>query len=553
MAGSPKEHPLAAQRLTARQLVADIGPALLRMAHDGAYSERPLSEVVLYAPGAPEPAGPEAIVLGVGVRTAAELAALSESLHDSGAGVMVVKAPLAQGVHLGRLTVVEVNAEAAWMHVASTIREQLLDYARASVRSDGFNSELFSIANAIYAEFNAPVTIEDRFSALVAWSAGQERSDAERIDTILGRAVQQETLVEQRQRGEFELLHASDVPLFMPALIPDHLARVAIAVRAGTEVLGYIWAAVSEPLSPEQSQRFSEFAPSVALRLANLRTETSYARKQRGELTAAVLSGSASQVEASRLHLGTGPLCVMAAAPRVQFDDDAGGVSDAVLVSDLQRFADTLEYFLTAVHPRSAAVVGTGAVYVLVGWAAGTDDPLAATAQLARDFLSRTPLTQHFMVSVSGPAAGLGEVKQLRAQADASLRALRHPADRGPAVRTVDEAALSVMLLHLSDAIDALGLPVSTGALESLQQHDGPNGLLTATLAAYLDAAGAVDVAARVLHVHPNTMRYRLRRIREISGLDFAHADSLLLAHLQLRVSALRAEAGIPGQPREGR
>jgi len=35
-------------------------------------------------------------------------------------------------------------------------------------------------------------------------------------------------------------------------------------------------------------------------------------------------------------------------------------------------------------------------------------------------------------------------------------------------------------------------------------------------------------------------MRYRLRRIREVSGLDFADADAVLLAHLQLRVRELR-------------
>ena len=38
-------------------------------------------------------------------------------------------------------------------------------------------------------------------------------------------------------------------------------------------------------------------------------------------------------------------------------------------------------------------------------------------------------------------------------------------------------------------------------------------------------------------------MRYRLRRIREVSGLDFGDADAMLLAHLQLRVRELRTGA----------
>jgi sugar diacid utilization regulator len=97
-----------------------------------------------------------------------------------------------------------------------------------------------------------------------------------------------------------------------------------------------------------------------------------------------------------------------------------------------------------------------------------------------------------------------------------------------------------VLLLHLADVTESLGLPESTGAVHRLVEHDGPGELLTGTLAAYLDAARATETAAAGLHIHANTMRYRLRQIRGISGLDFADADAMLLAHLQLRVRALR-------------
>jgi len=43
---------------------------------------------------------------------------------------------------------------------------------------------------------------------------------------------------------------------------------------------------------------------------------------------------------------------------------------------------------------------------------------------------------------------------------------------------------------------------------------------LLKTLDAYLDHAGALEPAARSLFVHPNTMRYRLRRIAELTGRD---------------------------------
>lgn len=43
---------------------------------------------------------------------------------------------------------------------------------------------------------------------------------------------------------------------------------------------------------------------------------------------------------------------------------------------------------------------------------------------------------------------------------------------------------------------------------------------LTETLDAYLDSGGAIEACARKLFVHPNTVRYRLRRITDFTGRD---------------------------------
>jgi DNA-binding PucR family transcriptional regulator len=43
---------------------------------------------------------------------------------------------------------------------------------------------------------------------------------------------------------------------------------------------------------------------------------------------------------------------------------------------------------------------------------------------------------------------------------------------------------------------------------------------LTITLDAYLDSGGSVESCARELFVHPNTVRYRLKRISDITGRD---------------------------------
>ena len=44
-------------------------------------------------------------------------------------------------------------------------------------------------------------------------------------------------------------------------------------------------------------------------------------------------------------------------------------------------------------------------------------------------------------------------------------------------------------------------------------------GELLETLDAFFAAGGVLESAARALYVHPNTVRYRLRRVAEVTGL----------------------------------
>lgn len=65
---------------------------------------------------------------------------------------------------------------------------------------------------------------------------------------------------------------------------------------------------------------------------------------------------------------------------------------------------------------------------------------------------------------------------------------------------------------------------------------------LVATLRAYMDAGFNLTRSAETLQVHPNTVVYRLRRIRELSGRDPQDPNDLLLLYLGLKLCELRAE-----------
>ncbi|MCU1656582.1 MAG: transcriptional regulator [Pseudonocardiales bacterium] len=58
---------------------------------------------------------------------------------------------------------------------------------------------------------------------------------------------------------------------------------------------------------------------------------------------------------------------------------------------------------------------------------------------------------------------------------------------------------------------------------------------LVATLAQYLDCGGNYDQTADALLIHRSTLRYRLRRIRELADVDLGDVDSRLNLHLATR------------------
>ncbi|MDP9241154.1 MAG: helix-turn-helix domain-containing protein, partial [Actinomycetota bacterium] len=62
---------------------------------------------------------------------------------------------------------------------------------------------------------------------------------------------------------------------------------------------------------------------------------------------------------------------------------------------------------------------------------------------------------------------------------------------------------------------------------------------LLATLTAYLDCGGTLEGTARALFVHPNTVRYRLKRITDVCGLSPVNARDAFALRVALAVGRL--------------
>ena len=67
------------------------------------------------------------------------------------------------------------------------------------------------------------------------------------------------------------------------------------------------------------------------------------------------------------------------------------------------------------------------------------------------------------------------------------------------------------------------------------------SGLLE-TLTAYLDTSGSIEATSRVLFVHANTVRYRLKRIAEVTGMSPSDARDAYTLRLALTLGRLMSD-----------
>jgi hypothetical protein len=102
----------------------------------------------------------------------------------------------------------------------------------------------------------------------------------------------------------------------------------------------------------------------------------------------------------------------------------------------------------------------------------------------------------------------------------------------GPLV--VAEEHLATLLLA---ADRGLAADLAASRLAPLAQlADGPRARLTETLRAWLDRPGQVQAVAAELGVHPQTVRYRLRQLRELFGTRLEDPEARFELSLALRV-----------------
>lgn len=539
--------PVPEARPTLRQVLDDLG------AHVGQIIAAPrgldisLGDPVIYDPLEHSAIDRDAIVLAVATpaeghdarklvaqAAAAGAAVVVFKLHDQPAGV-------AHDAERAGITLLAVPDEMSWAHLYSLL-------TRATPHRDGDAGvpgiagvpmgDLFALANAIAAMVGGAVTIEDTRARVLAYSTveGQE-IDEPRQRSILGRQVPDTPGVRKLYRT---LLGGDRVHRFDEVEGLEIMPRIAVPVRVAGEALGSIWVVEgSTRLGRDAERALLEAARIAALHMIHVRASRDIERRMRGDLLRSLLEGRGS-LDSIVARLGIEPhtaLVVLAFELRAseEFHEEL----------HRERLVDLVALYCEAFRRRAACAAIGRTVYALVPVPPPRSDEridsLAAEIVDHAESTLRSELVGAIGATVDGPH----EVPRSRAEADRVLRVLA--ARPGPRkVARIDDVGSGAVLLELHEIVRQHP-DLVRGPVQAVAAHDAEHGTeYVKTLAAYLDAFGDTMMAAARIGVHPNTFRYRLRRLVEIFDLDLEDPDDRLVVALQLRLLRWSGDAPAP-------
>lgn len=540
------EHP----RTSLGRVLDNLGTTMLDLVAGEVNLTSEISGVVIHDP-LDEPVYPErTLVLGVGLHAIEDIAALLGQLSAAAVSALIVRGPLTPddrlraAVNGSNVTVLALARGVTWAQLATLLRTILSegDIGAESHESLGGlpSGDLFAVANAISALIDAPVTIEDRSSRVLAFSGRQEEADASRAETIVGRQVPERFARRLTEHGIFRDLYRNDAPVVIdPGILRDYgitTQRVAIAVRAGDEVLGSIWAAMDGSVTAELTASLTEAAKLAALHLLRVRAGADVQRRLTDDLVSIALSGTAGASDAlRRLRLVGRRMLVLGAYPLPEPSDRQQTRTYQEVLADGQRMADAFAVHLSARSPGAVAAQVGDVTYGIIS-VFGEDAPAVERArQIAADFVDRVGVRLPTVVGVGEVGHGTAGIARSRATVDRVLRILRE--ERGTrSVACLDDVFAASLMADLGELARSRDDRIS-GTMARLIEYDRAHeSKLLETLSAWVDHFGDVTAAASALFLHPNTFRYRLRRVAEVGQLDLDDPEHRFAMMLELRV-----------------
>ena len=426
------------------------------------------------------------------------------------------------------IAVLAVHPDARWAYVHSMVERVLraadLTTVDNGMQALGTQNDLFGLANTIAQLVNGLVSIDDEEGRTLAFSPLDESADEIRRLSILGRRPPPGHLEELRIRGFLEkAIHARGVSILEAK--ENFRRRFCVSMRdAADRFLGLMWVQERDSGFSDDAAEIIESASRFAARLISYsrlipQFQVEYVR----QLIGLPISPAPYDAFGLQLTLRAG------AAISVAGFATAADADQTTLQS--QGAVDLINFYATTFTQDALTAAVGGRVYVVNPNVRAPEGMRSWTGRVA-DILTRR-LGAPICVGISDAVLQLEDVAAARADVDRILDVIVQR--RASVTATLADLRTPVLLqevvTHLRTRQDLLD-PRIKQLVDYDKTHDGS---LVMSLQAYLLNAGDIKAAAEFLHVHANTLRYRIRRIRELTDLDLRDPSTRFLTELNIR------------------
>lgn len=424
--------------------------------------------------------------------------------------------------------------------------KSMLEGSRATSKVNS----LQDLANRLSQLLRSPITIEAPDFALIAHSPQTETVDEIRRLTVLHRRVPEPVVQALWDTGIINQLNTITKPIRTPRIEMVGLdERVVMPIRTGGVLRGHIWVHETGNLLSEEDLTVLEYAGILAeAEFVRLDQEHEIHQRLAADMFHDLVAGEeeAARVKAQRAKT---ELPKQYRIFLVQLDDEGPLIerldrhlgNPAHATDQLRRLLNLIDDQALRLGLSALTLAQNGAVLAILGWLRRPAVPDVLTDGSCAHRIRKAARDRGYLVSVamSDQYGALSKATAAYKQASRCMQVARLLGIKDFVVSPGTLGALQLVPL----LADAYGEPHTQSALhEAIRQmlaeaQGGVPGISPLeTLEAYLDSGGCTPRAAEQLHIHVNTLNYRLRRISERYNLDLNDGLARLALHLELKL-----------------
>lgn len=501
-------------------------------AESGAFTE-PVRGVMIYDADSSTDLYPGDLVLAVGIApgTAAMRAVITNAAAQRCLAVVCKAASdddlaeLRADAARGPVTAIALDAKMSWDQIYMLIRTATSVRPATPLDSSGVPyGDLFTLTNAAAATLEGPVILDDENLQVIAFSNLEGPIDEIRRQSILRRRPPTEFLEWCETTGLLPKVRQSARPVRIQP--PGGVERLVIAVKAGSEILGYLWVSeAGRPLNASAEDLLTEIGKVAALQIVHERVNADMDRRSKSDALRGALTGRGFPGTLS-IRLGVPIDCLFRVIAFTPVTPAADNELQIMTVESL------ISLHFRAVAARSAVTHVGDSVYVFVP--VKTEGELDRLRQWSEDIIGRSErqLKVTVRAAIGDRFQHLGDLPAAKVSVD---RLLAMPTRGSARIICHDDAIPQTVLAELAEIFAERPHLLRSGVDRLIQEDRERGSDYLETLRIYLECNCDLTSAAKRLFVHRNTLKYRLGRIQEMSGLDLADPDVRLVTELHTR------------------